>query len=251
MSIFGTRDSGTKIVVDGLKIWYDASQLISYPTTGTQIIDISGNAETGSLVNGPTFSTTNGGAFTLDRTDDAITGSATTNNLFAPATGFTVGSWVYPEYTTDDFNNTQIGGNIAGRANMTGNSDLTFTLCTAYGSFGMGAVRGIAYVYDQQNSFGYIGTTDRWTNNAWNYIVAGHLNTSVKIWVNGTLIGTITGIQSVYRNYTTHKYTIGYASTSAFYRFRGKVGSSFAYNRLLTDTEVLQNFNATRARFGI
>jgi hypothetical protein len=250
MSILGIRDSGTKIVVNGLKIWWDASQLISYPTTGNNIIDISGNSETGGLLNGTSFNSTNGGTLVFDGTNDVVTGSSTNNNIFTPTTGFTVGSWVYPEFTAADFEG-QFGAIAAGRAAITGNGDLTFTLSVSWGSFGMGAIRGIAYVYDQVNSFGFIGTTDRWTNNAWNYIVAGHLNNSVKIWVNGSLIGTITGIQSAYRNYTTHKYLLSHVGTNSFYRFKGKIGATFAYNRLLSDTEVLQNFNATRTRFNI
>jgi hypothetical protein len=251
MSILGTRDSGRRIVFDGLKIWYDLSQLISYPTTGTVLTDLTGNLETGTLLNGPTFSTTNGGCLTFDRSDDVVHGTSTTNSLFAPATGFTIGSWVYPEFTTDDFNNTQIGANIAGRGNPTSGGDFTFILGLAYGSFGVGSVRGIVYMYDMLNSFGTIGTTNRWTNNAWNFIMAGHSGTTVKIWINGTHIGTITGIQSVYRNYTTHKYILGMAGANSLYKYRGKIASSFAYNRLLTDAEVLQNYNATRVFFGL
>jgi hypothetical protein len=250
MSIFGTRDSGTKIVTNGLRVWYDISQLRSYPTTGTIITDISGNLDSGSLANGPLYTASNGGGIVLDRTDDYIIGASSTNTVFSPSTGYTMGSWVYPQFTAGDFGD-QFGANIAGRANPATNSDLSYTLLLGYGSFGMGAVQGIVYAYNQLNNFGFLGTSNRWTNNAWNFIMAGHSGSTVKIWANGSHIGTITGMGTGNLNYTAHRYLIGYQGSNTFYRFRGTVGASYAYNRLLTDAEILQNYNATRLRFGL
>lgn len=250
MSIFGIRDSGTKIVTNELRVWYDISQLISYPTTGTIITDISGNLDSGSLTNGPLYTASNGGGIVLDRTDDYIIGASSTNTVFSPSTGYTMGSWVYPQFTAGDFGD-QFGANIAGRANPATNSDLSYTLLLGYGSFGMGAVQGIVFAYNQLNNFGFIGTSNRWTNNAWNFIMAGHSGSTVKIWVNGSHIGTITGMGTGNLNYTAHRYLIGYQGGNTFYRFRGIVGASYAYNRLLTDAEILQNYNATRLRFGL
>ena len=238
------------IVASNLKLWYDFSQIRSYPGSGTTVTDLSGNGDNATLTNGPVYSSTNGGIVTLDYTDDYIISSSASNTQFNPTTGYTIGSWVKPEFLTTDFDN-QIGANIAGRANPSSGGDLSFTLLLGYGSFGMGAVRGIVFVYNQVNSFGFLGTTNRWTNNAWNFVMAGHSGTSVKIWVNGSHIGTITGIASNTLNYTTHRYVMGYQGSNTFYRLRGKFGASYAYDKQLSDAEVLQLYNSTRSRFGL
>jgi len=238
------------VVATDIKIWYDLAQLNSYPGSGTALNDLSGNADHATLTNGPVYSSTNGGVLTLDRTDDYIISSSSSNTLFNPTTGYTIGSWVYPEFTAGDFTD-QFGANIAGRVNPTTNSDLSFCLLLGYGSFGMGAVQGIVFAYNQLNNFGFLGTTNRWTNNAWNFIMAGHSGSTVKIWVNGSHIGTITGMGTGTLNYTAHRFAVGYQGSNTFYRFRGKVGAAYGYNRLLSDAEILQLYDSTRSRYGL
>ena len=52
-----------KIVTDGLVLALDAADKNSYPGSGTTWRDMSGNNITGSLINSPTFNTSNGGNF--------------------------------------------------------------------------------------------------------------------------------------------------------------------------------------------
>ena len=238
------------IVASNLKLWYDFSQIRSYPGSGTTLSDLSGNGDNATLTNSPTFSSTNGGVLTFDRTDDYVISSSASNTVFAPSTGYTIGSWVYPEFTSGDFTD-QFGANICGRVGPTSNGEISYALLLGYGSFGMGAVQGIVYAYNYLNNFGFIGSSNRWTNNAWNFIMAGHSSNTVKIWVNGSHIGTISGMGTGTLNYTNHRFTIGYQGSNTFYRFRGKMGSSYAYNKLLSDAEVLQLYNSTRSRFGL
>ena len=60
-----------KIVTDGLVLCYDAANNRSYPKTGTTWIDLAGSND-GTLTNGPTFDTTNGGSIVFDGTNDRI-----------------------------------------------------------------------------------------------------------------------------------------------------------------------------------
>ena len=241
--MIGTRDSGVKMVTNGLRIFYDAAQLRSYTGSGTTWSDLSGNGDTGTLTNGPTFNSSNGGSIVFDGTNDYVTSTSQSNINFSPTTGYTIGSWVYPTYT--DFNN-GFSSFIAGRGNPTVNSDIHFALMTAWDSFGMGQVRGIVFGYDGFNSFGYIGGTNRWTNNAWNYIVATHLSNVVKFYVNGTNIGSISNIGTYDRNNAGHRYIISHAINN---KLNGRVAISHAYNRVLTDAEILQNYNTNKSRF--
>ena len=60
-----------KIVTDGLVLCYDAANTRSYPGTGTTWTDLAGSND-GTLTNGPTFDTTNGGSIVFDGTDDRV-----------------------------------------------------------------------------------------------------------------------------------------------------------------------------------
>ena len=60
-----------KIVTDGLVLCYDAANDRSYPNTGTTWTDLAGSND-GTLTNGPTFDTTNGGSIVFDGTNDRI-----------------------------------------------------------------------------------------------------------------------------------------------------------------------------------
>lgn len=247
--MIGIRDSNVKMVTNGLKILYDASQLRSYPKTGTTWSDLSGNGDTGTLTNGPTFNSSNGGSIVFDRTDDYVTSTSQSNINFSPTNGYTIGSWVYPEFNSTDFND-QFSSYIAGRGSPTVSGDFHFVLMLSWAAFGMGQVRGVAFGYDGFNSFGYIATTNRWTNNAWNYIVVTHLSNVVKFYVNGTNIGSISNIGSYDRNNSGHRYIISH-TTNTGGKYRGRVAISHAYNRVLSDAEVLLNFNAQKSRFGL
>lgn len=60
-----------KIVTDGLVLCYDAANDRSYPNTGTTWTDLAGSND-GTLTNGPTFDTTNGGSIVFDGTNDRV-----------------------------------------------------------------------------------------------------------------------------------------------------------------------------------
>lgn len=64
--------NGPKIVSEGLVLYLDAANSKSYSGTGTTWTDLSGNSNNATLVNGPTYSSLNGGGIVLDATDDFI-----------------------------------------------------------------------------------------------------------------------------------------------------------------------------------
>jgi hypothetical protein len=74
---------GPKIVTNGLVLALDAADRNSYPRSGTSWLDLSGNNNTCTLTNGPTFSNTNGGNIVFDGTNDYVTRSSVATNLSA------------------------------------------------------------------------------------------------------------------------------------------------------------------------
>ena len=77
------------IVKDGLVLDLDAAKLDSYPKTGTSWKDISGNGNNGTLVNVPTFNSSNGGSIVFDGSNDYVSTNYITNS-----TAFTYCVWV-------------------------------------------------------------------------------------------------------------------------------------------------------------
>ena len=61
-----------KIVTNGLVLCLDASDIKSYPKSGTTWFDRSGNGNNGTLVNGVGYSSGNGGVLAFDGVDDYV-----------------------------------------------------------------------------------------------------------------------------------------------------------------------------------
>lgn len=61
-----------KIVTNGLVLYLDAANQKSYPGSGTTWTDLSGNGNTGTLTNGPTFSANNNGGIVFDGANDYV-----------------------------------------------------------------------------------------------------------------------------------------------------------------------------------
>jgi hypothetical protein len=78
----------------------DAGNRESYVSGSNTIFDLSGNGYDGTLTNGPTFSSANGGSIVFDGTNDFIVG---TNNVGISGTGArTLSTWVYPTDMIND-----------------------------------------------------------------------------------------------------------------------------------------------------
>ena len=60
------------IITDGLVLYVDAGNTDSYPGSGTTWTDISTNSNNGTLTNGPTFDSGDGGSIVFDGTDDYV-----------------------------------------------------------------------------------------------------------------------------------------------------------------------------------
>ena len=82
------------IVKDGLILHLDAAQPSSYPGIGTAWTDLSGNGNTGTLINGPTYDIANGGSFTFDGVDEYATfPSGPTLGITSSTSTWTVDAW--------------------------------------------------------------------------------------------------------------------------------------------------------------
>jgi hypothetical protein len=213
------------IVTSGLVLNLDAGFVGSYPTTASIWYDISGNNNSGTLTNSPAFNSANSGSIVWDGVDDyADTGKTATQLGFYNA-NYTMEAWVYPTILTSD--RTMFG---------TDQTALRQGLHLVFRS-------GVIYQGHYASDFS-AGTV---AVNNWYQIVYtfNASNGACEIFKNGVSQGTGT-IQSFIG--TTNILIARWAGT---YNFQGNGSIYRIYNRVLTQAEVTQNYNAQKGRFGL
>jgi hypothetical protein len=228
-----TLHQATKgIVQDGLVLNLDAGVRDSYDG-GTTWRDLKGGND-GSLMNGPTFDKTNGGNIVLDGTNQYIDlgSSAPVTSKLAGSDSVSCCFWYKRNASENNSGIIGIGSNL--------NRQIWVYDTTAYGV--QLSVDNTSSVQTgvKENS---VQSTGVWFHYSLTW-TAG----SAKIYRNGTLVntdsnptGTIYSAQST--NYLGYIAGFGYNEID--------LGQVIIYNKVLTAAEVLQNFNATRHRFGI
>jgi hypothetical protein len=223
------------IVTNGLVLNVDAGFTPSYPTTGTTWYDVSSSVNNGTLVNGPTFSSANSGSIVFDGTNDYCQLSQNIFNTSYP--GVTFGAWVYL--------NGSIGGAlIAGVWNQTSEGDQAALFIFSNGPF-------IA-VSDGVTGENGAGDSNTLNVNQWYYIAASwNSNRTYKYYQNGSLLGTGTQRGNGWNSSSTANFEIGGENNASIRYFNGRIACSQVYNRTLSDSEVLQNYNAQKSRFGL
>ena len=219
---------GPKIVTSGLVLALDAADKLSYRGSGTTWRDLSGNNNTGTLTNGPTFSAGNMGSIVFDGTDDYVgcIGSLT-------VTAATFITWIRRNGSQVEY------------------SGILFSRGTS--------VTGMNFFGSTTNRLGYHWngsvSTYLWDSGltvpdlTWCMIAVSVTSTSATAYL--CQIG-ITSATNVVSHASTVLDSIRIAADSFSNRFfRGNIAVSQIYNRALTATEILQNYNATKNRFGL
>lgn len=205
-----------KIVTDGLVMCLDAGNTKSYPGSGTTWTDLSGNGNNGTLTNGPTFSSSNGGVIVFDGVDDYVTVSLNLTNT-------TYSVMAIAKRTS------------SGRV-ISANSNNWL--------MGWWQTQTDKYYAENWVSSSSGGATD---TNWICYVATGNYSgDSWALYKNGNLI---VGPNA---NGVNGPNGIRLGSDGVFNEYSAcQVSYVLAYNRVITATEVQQNFNALRGRFGI
>jgi hypothetical protein len=217
---------GPDLVQNGLVLALDAADKNSYVGSGTSWSDLSGNANTGTLTNGPTFSGGNGGVIVFDVTNDYI--NIPNNSSFNVTDNISVEMWVRIETT---------------QAN-----NLGFLIKYANGYL-FYVING-KFRFDSRNGDGTYYTTIGTTNiqdGVWKYLVGQKSGLSYKVYVNGVLEGSTTA-NSVGNIASNVDLRLG---TDDGTYLNGRIGTFKIYNRVLSAAEILQNYNVQKTRFGL
>ncbi len=225
-----------KIVTDGLVLALDGANRKSNPGSGTTWTDLSGNGKDGSLVNGASFQTTNGGSVAFDGVNDRVTLYAS-NQLIGNQYA-TLEAWIK---SSDDgtgsggyanFLGTRVGQNMS--INRWSSTN-TAAYLTDFTSGNLNAPIGSINVFDQN----------------WHHIVGVNNFGICSLYVDGTLEGTNSTKSGQNIDLNAEVMAIGNDTNNTSRTFYGEVAITRIYNRALSTSEVLQNYNALKNRFGL
>ena len=229
MGAFG----GPDIITDGLVVALDAGSERAYAGSGTTAYNIIDKASV-SLVNGVGFSTSNGGTWTLDGSDDYLQSTITASNFSGAST---IGCWFYRETVTT------WASLVSNNVNIYSGAILTFKASgNEIGINNAGVSADGVYVDLGSNHL-----------NKWIYcvlVLSGSTSGSaVKVYAyEDGVLTTNTGSLSWNLN-TTSNYYVGRHFTAATQVLDGNIPIAQIYNKALTDAEVEQNYNALKNRF--
>lgn len=222
------------IVTDGLIMNLNAGNTSSYPGTGTLWTDLSGQNNNATLVNGPAFSSSDGGVITFDGTNDSAqwaSDGAITSNL---------NTW---------YNDTS----------------RTLQMWIKFSNLTQGLIQSITSVSYDEVQYGFAISNSRWamfsngtfstaggalSTNTWYFVTL--LRTGVSSWTiyqGTTNLGNVTqsaGTPILGEDYQFQLMCNGYGNHK-----QGTVGQVLFYNKTLSAAEIENNYNSTKARFGL
>ena len=224
-----------RIVTDGLVLALDAGNTKSYPGSGTNVSDLSGSGYNFTMTNGATTNATNGGVFSFDGSDDYL------NTTSIPSSFWNSGSWTVSLWAYFD--------NVDKNSGSTGNDNVMISHGTSSANSGLHICERIRRIH-----FGFYSndlTSDQVLDaNTWYNIVCrfAYGTSQKRIFLNGVQLKSG---GSVGYSGTSDDTRIGNFAYSSNQDMDGFLNNMMFYNRVLTDSEIKQNFNALRGRFGI
>jgi hypothetical protein len=223
LSGIGLWTSYSDIVTAGLLLNLDAGNPASYPGTGTAWTDLSGNGNNGVLTNGPTFNSANGGSIVFDGANDYVNVNSFANIL--PGNAYTKISWFY--INSYMYNIISGGGGaqhafwLAGTNKLNAGHNGNWSTVISTTSLAL-------------NTW-YFGAVTFNTTNGWALYVNGiQESTSVSTTTFSGTGGVLIGAFDLGANV-----------------FSGRISNALIYNRSLSPSEILQNYNAQKSRFGL
>ena len=242
---------GPGIITDNLIFAVDAANPNSYPGSGTTWNDQTVNQNDGTLTNGPTFDSGNGGSIVFDGSNDLV--SFIDSNLYSFGNGstdsaFTAEAWV-------NFNSIPGSGFTGLVSKDSGGSSREWALLVNNTN---NYFRVFIKNVGGNNQQSIDATNITIATDTWYYVVStydGRGGSSayqgLKLYINGNE-GTVGNVFN--QSYTAMSNTnapLRLASYAGSNFFNGKISNSKIYNRVLSDSEILHNYNALKSRFGL
>jgi hypothetical protein len=232
-----------KIITDGLSLCLDAANPKSYPGSGTTWTDLSGSGNNGTLVNGPSYSSANKGTFAFDGVNDYV--ALPTNFFNFPSiSNFSISLWFKSSQTT--------GATLFGQQNSSNPSSASGWVPVIY-LRSDGLVRAEPFWTGSVNNA--ILSTNALNDDTWHNVTTTFGSGVHKLYIDGIFNSQQSGLSLT--SYTSVYYYFlgaGYASSTrnlGNIYLSGEISNFDFYSITLTESEVRQNFQALRGRYGI
>jgi len=230
-----TEYNRSKIVTDNLVFFLDAGNTKSYSDGDTTWTDISGNENNATLVNGVGYSSNDGGSLTFDGTNDYVSETSALSDSFLQG-NYSISFWIkFDVISTSASSNTDRA--LLHHGSSSSNAGLHLVNRNTKFHFGL-------YGND-------LATTSNISTNTWYNVVFTLNNTSYnkQIYINGLLDASHTG-NGAYTGSGSNSRIGGIALTFGNYH-DGNISSVMAYNRVITSSEVKQNYDSNKRRYGL
>jgi hypothetical protein len=235
--------AGPDVSESGLVLALDAGNTKSYPGSGTTWTDLSGLGNNGTLTNGPTYISSNGGSIVFDGVNDYI------DNTFSfSSRPFSINCWLYFNSLTnwqtfvaqDTSQSTLLGSFYFQKTNNSGDVGVGRT----YNTF------GISLLNSTNSTVNCYDTTLVTTGIWYNYCVSVS-TTNINLYKNGSLVQTTVDSSLLATPTANIKIGAGVYNNALVDYVNGRISQVSIYNRALTVAEIQQNFNATKGRYGL
>jgi len=246
----GTYNGTSGIVTTNIVLDLNAGISNSYSGSGTAWNDISGNGNNFTLTNGPTYTSSDGGAIVFDGTNDYAVSPSGVSFLKFGTDDYSYGVWAqFDSFAQNAATLSTKQDNNLGSANTTWQLDFDgtggkFRHVFRYGSSGQNILHTDSSL---TSSYASTGT--------WYYIfiVNDRSEDEMKLYVNGSLIHTHQdvryGTQTDVGNFDGFWHIGANRGLTTF--TDGKIAQVHVYKgKALTASEVLQNYNATKSTYG-
>jgi hypothetical protein len=227
---------GPKIVTQGLVLALDAASKNSYPGSGTIWNDLSGNLNSGSLINAPALNNDSYGSLVFNGTDQYIN---TQGSILPTGTGdYCVDAWI--KRTTNPANVSV--GICAG----IDNNSFYFGFGRTYN--GADGLRiGKSNISDAENcAFNFV-------QNTWYHVAVVRVSSVIYFYINGQQqITQGSGTSTfAFSQSATARIGAGGSVSTLLEPLYGSISSIKIYNRALSAAEIAQNYNAQKSRFNL
>lgn len=217
----------TGVITTGLLLHLDAGDTLSYPGSGTSWYNLVSGSLNGTMNAGVTYSAADGGSMVFNGGSTAIVNVTTASAVTSLTNNITIEVWYKSTNNHPELLSTGAGSN---------------GVCFGYFSTGGTSWKVTKYgVIDI-----YTGSIPQ--NTAWHQAVVTYSSTAgVKVYIDGALSNTNASTANIAASSTP---TVVIGKLESNYH-TGSIGIVRWYNTALSATDILQNFNANRARYGI
>lgn len=226
----------SKIVTDGLVLSLNAADNNSYPRSGTAWSDLSGYGYNGTLTNGPSFDSSNGGSVVFDGSNDYVQVTSPFGDIDWSTRAWSFSSWMKLDTLGDkclvNLNSSNSSHYIVTNVFYNNNQSYWYFIKNSTAvqtnfthTEGVFTTNEIFYFTMTYNGFGLT------TNN-------------INFYKNTTLLTTTSGGGAGLGNQSGLQIGGNYWLDGNVYNFN-------MWDRVLTSSEILQNYNAQKSRFGL